>query len=509
MMFLQAMQTVLTPRILLLVAVGATSGIIIGALPGLTVTMATALLVSVTFGWSMTDALAMIMGVFCGGVYGGSISAVLLNIPGAPAAVATVFDGYPIAKRGEAGYALGLARLASFVGGLLGTLALATCAPVLARFALGFGPFEYLMLILLGLTIIGSVSQGSFLKGMIAGFIGLFISTIGMDPVYGIGRFTFGSVRLMGGVNFIPALIGLFGMSEVFAQLRTGSAGVKPITSFGRVVPRLRDVLKMWGLCIRSALIGTWVGALPGIGGEIAALMAYDSAKRTVRKPSRPFGEGAIEGVIAPEVANNACIGGALIPMLTLGIPGDAVTAVMIGAFMVHGMRPGPLLMQYSAGMFWLIVALSLVANVAFLLIGLIITRYAPRILSIRKEILMPIVMMLCVVGSFALQNSMFDVLIMLACGVLGYVLRSLEFPVGPVVIGIVLGNMADSELRRSIIMSRGDVSGTFLTRPVAVVLFIVLVVQVAAQSSTVRSLFNRCMTRIQSSTARVKGGQG
>lgn len=496
-MFLQALQTVLTPRVLFLVAAGATSGIIIGALPGLTVSMATALLVSITFGWSTTDAMAMIMGVFCGGVYGGSISSVLLNIPGAPAAVATGFDGYPLAKRGEAGYALGLARVASFWGGLMGTALLATCAPALARFALGFGPFEYLMLVLLGITIIGSVSQGSFLKGMIAGFLGLFISTIGMDPIHGVGRFTFGNVHLMGGINFIPALIGFFGMSEVFVQLRKSGAGVRPITDLGRVIPNYRTILRMIPLAIRSALIGTWVGALPGVGGEIAALMAYDAAKRTVRKPSRPFGEGAYEGVVAPEVANNACIGGALIPMLTLGIPGDAVTAIMIGAFMIHGMRPGPLLMRYSADMFWLIVALSLVGNFMFLVIGLAITKYAPLILSTRKDILMPIVMILCVVGSFALQNSMFDVCVMLAAGVLGYILRSLEFPVGPVVIGIVLGTLADSEFRRSIIISQGNVLGMFLKRPVAVVLFAVLVLQIATQSSTVRSFFGECVKRL------------
>lgn len=498
MMFLHALQTVLTPKVLFLVAVGATSGIIVGALPGLSVTMATALLVSITFGWSTTDAMAMIMGVFCGGVYGGSISSVLLNIPGAPAAVATGFDGYPLARLGEAGYALGLARMASFLGGLMGTFLLATCAPALARFALGFGPFEYLMLVLLGITIIGSVSQGSFLKGIVAGFLGLFISTIGMDPIHGVGRFTFGNVHLMGGVNFIPALIGFFGMSEVFVQLRKSGTGVRPITELGRVVPSLRTFAKMIPLSIRSALIGTWVGALPGVGGEIAALMAYDAAKRTVKKPSRPFGEGAYEGVVAPEVANNACIGGALIPMLTLGIPGDAVTAVMIGAFIIHGMRPGPLLMQYSADMFWLIVALSLVANVLFLGIGLVITKYAPLILSIRKEILMPIVMVLCVVGSFALQNSMFDVCVMLAAGALGYVLRSLGFPVGPVVIGIVLGTLADSEFRRSIIISQGNVLGTFLTRPVAVVLFLVLIAQVATQSSAMKSFIGGCVRRFR-----------
>ncbi len=501
-MFLHALQTVFTPKVLLLLAAGATSGVIIGALPGLTVSMATALLVSITFGWSMTDALAMIMGVFCGGVYGGSISAVLVNIPGAPAAVATVFDGYPLARRGEAGYALSLARIASFLGGLMGTAILATCAPLLARFALGFGPFEYLMLVLLGITIIGSVSQGSFLKGMIAGFLGLFISTIGMDPIYGVGRFTLGNVHLMGGINFIPALIGLFGLSEVLVQLRKGGVEARPITELGKRLPDLRTILRMMPLAIRSALIGTWVGALPGVGGEIAALMAYDAAKRTVRKPSRPFGEGAYEGVVAPEVSNNACIGGALIPMLTLGIPGDAVTAIMIGAFMIHGLRPGPLLMQYSADMFWLIVALSVVANFMFLGIGLVITRYAPLILSTRKEILMPIVTMLCVVGSFALQNSIFDVVVMLVAGVLGYVLRSLEFPVGPVVIGIVLGTLADSELRRSIIISRGHVLSTFLSRPVAVVLFLLLVVQVASQSTWVRSVIGRCMRRPRPSAA-------
>ncbi len=487
-MFLETLVSVLSPKILLLVALGSLGGVIIGALPGLSVSMATALLVSITFGWPMEDALAMIMGVYCGGVYGGSISAVLLNIPGAPGAVCTGFDGYPLAQRGEASMALGLARIGSFIGGLIGTFFLAVLAPLIADVALAFGPFEYLGLVILGLITIGSLSQGSFIKALISGLFGLLISCVGMDPIHGTGRFTFGSVQLLAGINFISCLIGFFGMSEVILQMRVPAAEGTIVTQIGKVLPKFSLFRKNFPLILKSSIIGTWIGALPGVGGPIASFLAYDSARKSVKNPSRPFGEGAYEGVLAPEVSNNAGIGGALIPLLTLGIPGDAVTAVLIGAFMVHGLRPGPLLMTESADLFWLIVALCVVANVLFLFIGMAATKYAPRILSVKKEYLMPIVAILCVVGAYAINNSAFDVLVMMIAGAVGYYLKMTGFPIGPVVIGIVLGPMADSGLRRSIMISNGDVLGTFLHRPIAVGIMIVALYQILDQIPAVRN---------------------
>lgn len=486
-MLISTLLSVLNPTILSLIALGSVLGVVIGALPGLSVSMAVALLVSLTFGWTMENTMAMICGVYCAGVYGGSISAVLLNIPGAPGAICTGFDGYPMAKLGEAAMGLGLARIGSFIGGLIGVFFLALFAPPLAEVALAFGPMEYLALIVLGLITVGSLSQGSFVKAIIAGLFGLLISCVGMDPIHGIGRFTFGSVDLLSGIGLIPCLIGFFGMSEVIAQLETGSTGKDIVRQMGNVMPRAKHILKMTPLILKSALLGTWIGFLPGVGGSIASFLAYDQAKRTVKNPSRPFGQGAYEGVIAPETANNAMIGGAMIPLMTLGIPGDSVTAIMLGAFMVHGLRPGPLLMTDSAGLFWLIVAMLIVANFMFLFIGLAATRYFPYILLVRKEILMPIVAILCVVGSYAINNSLFDVSVMFATGVLGYAFKLAAVPVGPIVIGIVLGSMADGELRRVSMIAQGDIIGMLLKRPIALVIFAVVLYQILDQIPRVR----------------------
>lgn len=500
-MFYESLLMALDLKVMLLVAIGSTAGVVVGALPGLSVSMAVALLVSMTFGWPMEHALAMITGVFCGGVYGGSISAVLLNIPGAPGAICTGFDGYPLAKRGEASLALGLARIGSFIGGIIGVIILATFAPIIAKVALAFGPFEYLSLVILGLITIGNLSQGSFLKALISGLIGLLISCVGMDQIYGIGRFTFGSVHLAAGIGLIPCLIGFFGMSEVLINLKTSSVKVKIIDQIGKVIPRISDFVKMLPLILKSSFIGAWIGALPGVGGPVAALLAYDNAKRTVKNPARPFGEGAIEGVVAPEVANNAAIGGALIPLLTLGIPGDAVTAIMIGAFMMHGLRPGPLLMTQSPGLFWYIVVLNIITNIMFLFIGLVATKYFPKILLIRKETLMPIVIVLCVVGSYGINNSIFDVLIMIVAGLVGYILKLTNYPVGPLVIGLVLGPFADGELRRSIMISKGNFIGTFLKHPIAIFILMFALLQVLNQTP----IFKKINTRVSKMFATTK----
>lgn len=497
-MLIDTILQVLNPKILLLVSLGSLSGVIIGALPGLSVTMAVSLLVSITFGWPMEHAMAMIIGVYCGGVYGGSISAVLLNIPGAPGAVCTVFDGYPLARRGEAAMALGLARIGSFFGGLIGVFFLAVLAPLIAQVALAFGPFEYLALVILGLVTIGSLSQGSFAKALISGIFGFLISCVGMDPIHGIGRFTFGSINLLAGINYISCLIGFFGISEVISQLQRGASKKQDmITQMGSVIPKLSTFKRMIPLILRSSVIGTWIGALPGVGGSIAAFIAYDSAKKTVKNPTRPFGEGAYEGVIAPEVANNAGIGGALIPLLTLGIPGDAVTAVMIGAFMVHGLRPGPLLMTQSADLFWLIIALSVVANVIFLFIGLATTHYAPKLLSVKNEYLMPIVAILCVVGSYAINNSVFDVIVMMLTGVVGYFMKKTGFPIGPTIIGIVLGPMADSGMRRATMISNGDVLGTFAGRPIAIIITVFAILQILDQFPRIKNAKKQLIANI------------
>ncbi len=496
-MFFEALLNAFDINVILLTALGSLSGVIIGALPGLSVTMATALLVSLTFSWSMEYALAMIIGVYCGGVFGGSISAVLLNIPGAPAAICTGFDGYPLARQGKAAMALGLARIGSFIGGLIGVFFLALFAPPISTIALSFGPFEYLGLIFLGLVTIGNLSEGSFIKAILAGLCGLLLSTVGMDPVYGIPRFTFGSMHLMSGIGLIPSLIGFFGLSEVIVQMRTPSHEHQIIKQLGKVIPKMKTFLKMIPVIIRSSVLGAWIGALPGVGGTIASFLAYDNAKKTVKNPSQPFGQGAYEGVVAPEVANNAMVGGAMIPLLTLGIPGDAVTAIMMGAFIVHGLQPGPMMMVNSADLFWYIIILLVLANVLFLFIGLFVTKFFPKILSIRPETLMPIVSVLCFVGAYAIRNSVADIIIMVCAGLLGYFFKLIKFPIGPVVIGLVLGGMADGEMRRVSMISEGNILGMLVTRPIAILIFFFALLQILDQIKAFKNWRKKIISKV------------
>lgn len=495
--------TVLNPKIVFLIASGVYSGIIIGAIPGLTVTMAVALLVSLTYGWPMVEATALMMGIYAGGVYGGSWSAILMNIPGAPAAVSTGFDGYPLAQMGEAGPAIGLATTQSFLGGILGIAALAFGAPVVAEFALRFGPQEYFLLTMFGMVILGYLSGASLQRGILSAAFGVFFGLVGMDPVYGTGRFTFGNVYLLAGVHFIPILIGLFGLSEVFYQMKQDVKG-EVASVAGRVVPGLSQMIKYLGVTVRSAITGVFIGALPGVGGDVAALTAYAQAKRTVKNPSRPFGQGAYEGVIAAETANNACIGGALIPMITLGIPGDAVTAVILGAMYIHGLKPGPMVMLESRSFFWLIVASSLVANVFMIILGLATVGYCARVIMIQREILMPIVVLFSLLGAFVVENNMFHLILALIFGILGYVMKSLDFPVGPMVLGVILGPLADVSLRRALIIVDESIPAllrSFLTRPISLILVIALVWMLLGETPVFRLIKAR-LTRGGSTTA-------
>lgn len=477
------------------------AGIIVGAVPGLSVTMATALLVSMTYAWDTKPALAMMLGVYAGGVYGGSRSAILINIPGAPAAVATGFDGYPMAQRGEAGMAIGVATVQSFVGGILGLVALVVAGPLISEFALKFAPRDYFLLVAMGLSLVSRLGAKSMPRALIAAAGGVLVGLVGMDPVTGEGRFTFGLPLLIGGVHFIAVLIGLFGLSEVFYQLGKIGRGDVPqikIPEVGRILPSWAFVLRFLPLSLRTSVLGIMVGALPGTGGEIAALLAYDHAKRTVRKPTRPFGQGAIEGVIAPETANNAAIGGALIPMLTLGIPGDAVTAVLIGALFIHGLRPGPLLMVEMPDLFWFIAASYALANVFLLLFGLMAVRPFVKLVNVNKKILMPMIALISVVGTYAIQNNIYDVFWMIGFGILGYFMKLGDYPVGPMVLGVILGPLADINFRRAILSVRGNVPvflAELVTNPISLILTIMLLsafVPRLPSSATLRGLLGR-----------------
>ncbi len=463
--------------LLLLTAGGTFAGIYIGAIPGLSVTMAVSILISFTFSWDINAALALMVGVFMGGVYGGSRSAILLNIPGAPASISTSFDGFPLAQRGEAGQAIGISTIISGVGGFVGIIVLAVAAPAVAEFALKFAPRDYLLLALMGLLLVGSLSGESMAKGVFAGALGVTLGMVGMDPMTAEGRFTFGSVALLGGIHFVIAMIGLFGVAEALFQLH--DIHTKPVKQdVSKIIPSWKVILKYLPLSLRTSLIGVIIGALPGTGGDIASLMAYDHAKRSVKNPSRPFGEGAYEGLIAPESANNAAIGGSYIPMLTLGIPGDAVTAVFIGALFIHGLKPGPMLMIDSPHMFWFMVGNLVLANIFMVLFGLTGIRVFAKLVEIKKGILIPCIIVLSVVGTYSINNNMTDVYWMLAFGIVGYLMKMYGYQVAPVILGIILGPLMDNSYRQAVISTENNF-GLFLwdlvSNPLTCVLTIIV----------------------------------
>lgn len=475
----------LDPSLLFIVAAGTFAGIYIGAIPGLSVTMATSILISFTFKWNVNDALALIAGVYLGGVYGGSRSAILLNIPGGPSSIATSLDGYPLAQRGEAGQAIGVTTVVSVIGGFVGILALATGAPLISSFALMFAPRDYLLLAILGILLVGGLSGDSLAKGIFAGALGVLIGMVGLDPMTAEGRFTFGTIMLMGGIPYVAAMIGFFGVAEVLYQLRyLDLPAVKQ--KIERAIPSWSIVKKYLPLSLRTSVIGVIVGALPGTGGDIAALMAYDHAKRTVRNPSRPFGQGAYEGLVAPESANNAAVGGAYIPMLTLGIPGDAVTAVIIGALFIHGLKPGPLLLSETPHLFWFTVGSLTLANIFLLIFGLSGVRVFSKVIECPKGILLPLILVLSVVGTYAIQNNPVDVYWMLGFGILGYFMKVYGFQVAPVILGVILGPLMDVSYRRAMISVRDDVGMFFLeffTNPLSLILTLSLFMILLAQT--------------------------
>ncbi len=474
------------PKLILLAAGGTFAGIYIGAIPGLSVTMAVSILISFTFKWDINSALVLIAGIYLGGVYGGSRSAILLNIPGAPAAIATGLDGYPLAKRGEAGAAIGLTTVMSVIGGFVGIFALAVGAPLVASFALKFGPRDYLMLAIWGILLVGSLSGGSLVKGIFAGALGVLIASVGLDPLTAEKRLTFGSVQLTAGISYIAAMIGFFGVSEVLAQLH--ELHLKAVKqNVSKIIPSWAMVKKYLPLSMRTSAIGVGVGALPGAGGDIAALMAYDHARRSVKNPSRPFGEGAYEGIVAPESANNAAVGGAYVPMLTLGIPGDAVTAVIIGALYIHGLKPGPMLMIETPHLFWFTVGSLVLANIFLLIFGLTGIKIFAKVVETPKPILLPLILVLSAVGAYAINNSEADVYWMLGFGVVGYVMKMYGYQVGPVVLGMILGPLMDRSYRQAMMSANEDVAvfaSEFFTSPLSLVILLALTFTIVSQTA-------------------------
>lgn len=471
----------LDPMVLFYLMIGTAAGYIIGVLPGLSATMGIALLTPLTFWLPEAQGFAMLIGVFNAGIFSGGISAILINTPGTPASIATTFDGYAMTKQGKAGLALGLNTIFSCIGGWLGTLVLIFAAWPLAQFALKFGPAEFFALALFGLTMMVSVSGQSIVKGLLTGFFGLLLSTIGTDPMLGMPRFTFGVSELLDGISFIAVMIGLFGLGEVFYQMYTGEhrQEAEHISDMGRVIPNRQEFKRCLPGSLITTAISVIVGAIPGTGGDIAGLIGWDQAKRISKKPEE-FGHGSPEGVAVTCLANNACLGGSLVTMMTLGVPGESISAVLLGSLMMYGMDPGPTLFTENRTFVMTFMVLMMLAYVVILFLGLVTARYSIVLLNIRKEIIWVTVIALCMIGSYAMNSSYIDLIIMGISGIIGFFFRKMNFPLGPVILGLLLGRMAESNFRRALSLG-GMTYKLFYTKPLAIVLFALSIIAVAA----------------------------
>lgn len=495
-LFISSFSNVFQLNVMLAIFIGVAGGIAIGALPGLTGTMGVALLVPFTFGRPSAEGLGMLIGIFSGSMYGGSISAILINTPGTPSAAATALDGYPLSKKGQAGRALSMALFASFSGGMIGVIIMTFMSPVIAKAALQFGYVEYFALALFGLSIIISITNESLIKGLISGIFGLLIATMGMDPTSGYPRYTFGRMELLEGPSFIPVLIGLFAIAEVFNSIENLGFQQKFDTKIDRYLPSWADLKLSAKNIIKSSIIGTAIGAIPGAGGDIAAFVAYGEAKRSSKHPEL-FGTGEIEAVAAPESANNACMGGAMIPLLSLGVPGDAITAVLLGAFIMQGLQPGPLLYQEHIDVVYNVFSSMFVANIVMLILGIIGIRFFAKVITIKKEILFPIIFILCLVGSFAMRQNIFDIWLSLIFGVIGFLMIRAKFPLSPILLALILGPMAESNLRRSLTVSQGDPS-ILLSRPIAIGLYILALLSIISSAVKQRKIMKRLESQSQ-----------
>lgn len=458
-----------SPASLALILVGVMVGFTFGATPGLTATMGVALFIPLTFPLPADMAISMMIALYCGSMAGGAIPAILINIPGTPSAVVTTIDGYPMTRNGRAVEAYGWALVSSVVGGIVAWLALVSLAPALARLALKLGSAEYAAVAFLGLAIISSVVSAPLVKGVLATVIGLGLSVVGFDQITGEGRWTFDSLQLTRGIGIMPALIGLLVIPELMATLFQRDAQVVAPRSLKGMFPTIKAFAGQAINMLRSSIIGVATGIIPALGGSVGALIAYDQARRFSGNQAE-YGKGAPGGVVASESANNGVTGGALIPLLTLGIPGDTVTAMLLGGLMIHGLQPGPRLFETSGDIVWNILAAVLLANLAIIVVGAIGFRFFVKVLDVPKHLLTPALFVLAVVGTYSLSNSWFDVVIMLGLGVFGFFATLATIPVYPMVIGVILGPLLESETRRALVISGGDWT-TFLTRPVSAVL--------------------------------------
>lgn len=466
---------------------GTLEGVIIGALPGLSGSIGIILLLPLVYRLESDIALVMLCGVFCGSMFGGSVSAILLNTPGTPSAAATLLDGYPLAKRGQGGKAIGTGAIASFIGGIISSLCLMLVAPQLSKVALQFQAADYFSLALFGLTMVAASTGKNVLKGLISAAFGLFIATVGVDPIQGASRFTFGNHYLMNGFPLLPVLIGIFAISEVLAQAAERSTGNVQFQekSVKNLLPSFKEIKSFFWTTIVGSVIGVLVGIVPGTGGSISTFMAYDVCKKFSKHPEE-YGNGALEGIAACESSNNGTTGGALIPMLSLGIPGDVVTSVMLSALVLIGITPGPQIFTENADMIYVIFVGMFVIQFLMLGLGLIFARWAPYVLRIPTKILMPIILVLCIVGAYSQSNQVYHVLVAFIFGVVGLFMKKYGYPGAPLILGIVLGPLAENNLNRALQISKNDWS-ILLRRPISLTFIILSILFVTVQ---VRALY-------------------
>jgi putative tricarboxylic transport membrane protein len=470
--YIAAFSTILLPQNILALLTGGLWGIVAGALPGISASMAVVLSIPFTFAMSPITGFTMLVSVYCGAITGGSITAVLFGIPGEPSAVCTVIEGHSLAKLGHAAHALWVFIIASAIGGIFSVFVMMAATPIIANFATRFGPPEYFALTMLGLSVVSGLSGGSVLKGLISCLFGIFLAMIGTDGITGVERFTFSTTILLGGISFVTAMVGLLAVSEIFIEAEEpfkeykGSARYRGLKE---ELPTLSEYKENWKILTKSSVIGTIVGALPGAGATIASFLAYGEASRSSKHPER-FGKGAIDGLMATESANNASTGGSMTTLLALGIPGSNTTAMLLGAFMIHGLQPGPLLLKQRPDVVYGIFVAMFLTNLFLVALSVVGVRVFLQLNRLPYSVFSASIMILCVVGAFGLNNSVDDLYLMFGFGLLGYYMRKFGFPIAPAVLGLVLGNLAELSLRRSLLLSLGDPL-ILITRPLSAIM--------------------------------------
>ena len=483
----EAFLALMQPSVFFYLFIGVVLGVVIGALPGLSATMGIALITPITFWLPKADGFAMMMGLWNAAIFAGGIPAILINTPGTPASITQAFDGYALYKQGKGGLALGINTIFSFMGGIISIIMLILFAEPIAKFTIKFGSAEYFMIALFGLSMMVAVAGDDILKGLILGMVGILMSTIGIDPINGTMRFTFGSTSLSAGIDFIPVMIGLFGTAEVLYQIydrnKANEAAEheqrKQNLALGRMMPTAKEFAAWTPRCLVVSLVATIVGAIPAAGGDISAVICWGNSKK-MSKEGDLYGKGSCEGLAVSSAANNGVIGGAMTTMLTLGLPGDSVTAILLGSLTMYGLTPGSSMFTTNAGFTAQVMILMVMANIAFLIIGLLTSKFTAKVLNIAQPTVWTAVSVLCIVGSYCINNRFSDVILMLTMGVLGFFFKVYKFPTGPLVLGLLLGSTMEKNMRRALVISRGKWS-YFVTQPISCVILVLVVITFCA----------------------------